>query len=492
MYYPQSISKFIFFGFFLVGLPLVVALVEQNQSLNRLAEESRKSVFESSRIAQLSQELYEQSTTLDRLARQYTILLNPAQINNYEHEHNSFNQILTQLEGAYTGEKPDWLGRVRAEESRLWLDLQQFATQSGKNVEALTDGFQAFVKQTRQVRSEAEEVAQLAVEGLTQTAHNAQRQWRLLMWMSLFIAVALAFFLAQAIARPFKALDRAIRRLGSADFSREIEVKGPKDLQQLGQRLDWLRTRLQTLEDQQTRFLRNISHDLKTPLTAIREGAELLRDGVGGRLKTEQQEIVQIVRDNAISLQSMIERLLKFHQARALEPERMMPTDLEKVVRHIVAEHRLTAMRRLISVDLHLSPVSVKGDTQKIETIVDNLLSNAIKYSPRLGKITVHLKLENSFARLDVEDIGSGIPLNEREKIFETFYQGAPPKEHRVKGSGLGLAITKEYVMAHNGKIEAGDRADGKTGARLTVWLPIHENARAKEKVSVANYGVYE
>ncbi len=116
------------------------------------------------------------------------------------------------------------------------------------------------------------------------------------------------------IARPIRQLDQAIRQMGTADFTHAIEVNGPQDLRYLGQRLEWLRTRLHELEEQQNRFLRHVSHELKTPLTAVREGAELLRDNVGGRLAPEQQEIVRIVRENTLSLQKLIEDLLKYHQ----------------------------------------------------------------------------------------------------------------------------------------------------------------------------------
>ena len=119
------------------------------------------------------------------------------------------------------------------------------------------------------------------------------------------------------IARPIRQLDQAIRQMGTADFTHAIEVNGPQDLRYVGQRLEWLRTRLNELEQQQTRFLRHVSHELKTPLTAVREGAELLRDNVGGRLSPEQQEIVRIVRENTLSLQKLIEDLLTYHQTRA-------------------------------------------------------------------------------------------------------------------------------------------------------------------------------
>ena len=127
-------------------------------------------------------------------------------------------------------------------------------------------------------------VADREVLRLTSNAEAVQRQLVLLVIFSTAVALAIALGLTRLIARPIAELDAAIRQLGGADFSRPIAVRGPDDLKTLGERLDWLRRRLVELEAEKNRFLRHLSHELKTPLTALREGAELLHDEVGGPL----------------------------------------------------------------------------------------------------------------------------------------------------------------------------------------------------------------
>ncbi len=105
--------------------------------------------------------------------------------------------------------------------------------------------------------------------------------------------------------------------------------------------------------------------------------------------------------------------------------------------------------------------------------MIDNLLSNSIKYSPRAGQIQITLGQQSGYAVLDVIDQGPGIPVPERERVFESFYTGKPPAEGKVKGSGLGLAIAREYALAHGGRIEILDRADGNRGAHFRLWLPL-------------------
>ena len=243
------------------------------------------------------------------------------------------------------------------------------------------------------------------------------------------------------IARPIRQLDQAIRQMGTADFTHAIEVNGPQDLRYLGQRLEWLRTRLHELEEQQNRFLRHVSHELKTPLTAVREGAELLRDNVGGELSPEQQEIVRIVRENTLSLQKLIEDLLTYHQTRAMEPQTLGPVALADVVRRV----RARAQARRARADDHVrdrssQPLLVVGDAESIRTIVDNLMSNAIKYSPRSATIDADARRRgDGFAVLDVIDQRPGRrPPPSASAIFDrsTRARRRPTAASRARGSG--------------------------------------------------------
>jgi two-component system sensor histidine kinase GlrK len=216
-----------------------------------------------------------------------------------------------------------------------------------------------------------------------------------------------------------------------------------------------------------------VSHELKTPLTAVREGAELLRDDVGGKLTPEQHDIVRIVRDNTLSLQKLIEDLLAYHQTRAMEPAALGPVALADVVNRVVREQRLAALARMITFDMTLRPATVIADAERLRTIVDNLLSNAIKYSPRNAPIGLVVGVKDGCAVLDVVDEGPGVPAADRSRIFESFYQGAPPVDGRVKGSGLGLAIAREYAQAQGGRIDVAARSDGKRGAWFRLSLPL-------------------
>ncbi|MCC7325622.1 MAG: hypothetical protein IT521_02305 [Burkholderiales bacterium] len=473
MYYPRSFLKFILLGFLLVSLPLVYALGELVLSLDRLATQSRQEVLQASAAGRSSRLLFEQVTTLERLARQQIILEDPALLDDYGRMRQDFRETTRQLSLLPLEPKQlAALDQIRERENHLHQILisQQ---RSPKDVAQLADGYANLVERTQGMLNATAQLTQRAIERLQDTAAQGREKWLYLALSTVAIALLLAIVFAVLIARPIRQLDLAIRQLGTADFSHAIEVNGPQDLRYVGQRLEWLRSRLSELEQQQTRFLRHVSHELKTPLTAVREGVELLRDSVGGRLTPEQHDIVRIVRENTLSLQKLIENLLTYHQSRALEPATLGPVPVADVVRRVLREQKLAAVARMITFESKLAAAVVVGDAEKIRTVIDNLISNAIKYSPRSGVIELDLTENDGFAVLDVADHGPGIAAAERERVFDSFYSGTAPVDGRVKGSGLGLAIAREYTLAQGGRIEILDRGDGHRGVRFRLSLPL-------------------
>ena len=271
------------------------------------------------------------------------------------------------------------------------------------------------------------------------------------------------------IARPINQVSAGIRRLGDGEFARPIEIEGPGDMVRLGEQLDWLRQRLVTLEEQKTRFLQHISHELKTPLTALREGSDLLSSGVVGNLNAEQREIAQILQENSIELRKLIEGLLTYSavhaQASYLDAKIVQ---LRDVVRRVVNDRKLAIVARGIRVDLNCENVTAFCDEEKIRVMLDNLLSNAVKFSPERGLISIKLYKEHGDALFEVLDEGPGIPTPEREKVFDIFYRGTDAPVAAIKGSGLGLSIVKEYVQLHKGQVEILDGP----GAHFRIRIP--------------------
>jgi two-component system sensor histidine kinase GlrK len=258
--------------------------------------------------------------------------------------------------------------------------------------------------------------------------------------------------------------------LGEGDFSTPISVLGPRDLEAIGAKLDWLRKRLDTLDREKVRMLAHISHELKTPLSSIKEGAGLLKDGLVGPLSKNQTEVVTILDNNCNKLQKLIQNILDFNMAQANE----IPLDLQDVrvdtlIAEVVEDHRNAMFARNISLTTKLEPVTVSGNRKQLKAVVDNLLANAVKFTQDNGEIRIYMKLKGNKVNILVEDTGPGISEEDRPQIFLPFFQGSQKNRSAVKGSGLGLAISKEYVQSFGGTLRL---LPSSQGARFSVTLP--------------------
>ncbi len=464
--YPKSFLRLILIGFGLVSLPLIFALGNAAFNVQHLAEQSERAVREAAVATRASREMLETLIGMERALRQYQILRERGLLEDYRRLRGEFVQATQE----YSRLPLDESGRAK---------LASVLGREQKLLKALDDGaavppeeFSAIAEQARGVLASSGRLIDVEVEGLRTTALDARSTltWQLLAAIPVTLGIALWF--RAIISSQLQQVDRAIRTIGRAEYSDGITVSGPQDLAYLGRRLDWLRRRLAELEEQKNRFLRHVSHDLKTPLTSIREGAQLLGEGVPGPLTEQQKTIIGIIDQNSRRLQQLIEELINYQQAgfasSSIDPQ---PVALDVVCTQVLRAHRLVAAARAIRFERRMTPVLVEGDADKLRVVVDNLITNAIKFSPREGVIHVELEKHEGRAVLDVVDQGPGVAAEERERIFEPFFRGTRARRGTVKGSGLGLAIAKEYVLAHRGKIEVIE--EGK-GGHLRVKLPLN------------------
>jgi two-component system sensor histidine kinase GlrK len=471
MTYPRSFLGLLLAGFTLVALPLIGALAYSAWNTERLAGQSRSAVFNASQAARASRSLVERIGSIERLAQQIPVLEDPELVQAYARVHRGFRQLAEEiaelpLDHAQLGA----LNRTVSNEQDLYDLLTQVPRVRVEPAE-IVERVDNLIESARAVLAINNLIVDREVERLRASADEMQRGLILLMLFSTAVALAIALALTRYIARPIATIDNAIRQLGGADFSRPISVRGPEDLRYLGRRLDWLRRRLEEFETQKNRFLRHVSHELKTPLTALREGAELLNDQVAGPLVPAQKQVVSIMRDNSVKLQRLIEELLDYqralHAAASLE---VKPVVLDALVAEAVREHELAAQSKGLRLIVDSQSAMVEADPEKLRSIIDNLISNAVKFTPPGGTISVRAQAQAGEAIIEVMDSGPGVPPEERESIFNLFFRGRGKGESgRIKGSGLGLAIARELVEAHGGHIAVV--ADG-SGGHFRVTLP--------------------
>ena len=473
LYYPRSFLKLLLVGFALVALPLIFALINTAASIDRLANSSQRAVYQAVQATQSSRRLVELLTAMERSARQMVILGDRSMLDTYALNRKQFLGTAAQFEALpFDSGQMNALNSIVRGEAGIFTVLSDPAAKEPQLQKAVT-GFVELADRAQSITAHSNELIAREVETMRETRDKAQRItfWQLLALVPVVVFLVVGFTIL--IARPIRQIDTAIRRLGSGEFNAEIEVGGPEDLQYLGTSLEWMRRRLLDLEQQKNRFLRQVSHELKTPLTALREGAELLAEEAVGELSPEQREIAEILRHNSIELQKQIEDLLsygasQFHRT-ALE---LRPLHIGHVINRVADDQKLALRAKNLKLEIRADDVTLAADFEKLRVIIDNLMSNAIKFSPRGGAITIAAGSADGCFVLDVSDDGPGIAPADRAHVFEPFYQGRPGADGLVNGTGIGLSVVEEYVAAHGGAVEVVD--DGRaTGARIRVALPL-------------------
>jgi two-component system sensor histidine kinase GlrK len=455
-----------------VTLPLIVALITALLAVDRLTTQGQQTILAATYLIKGGRMMLEDITAMERHMRQFQVLKDPALYLAYLDRRGQMQQNLQELSRqTITAPLRRELEELRNKEQSLFEALRDVSPESIQATHAL-DEFVVLSALARGILWESSQLVGAAAENMQ---HDAARAQRLLLWLT-FLLITLALSLVAVFTilttRPIKQLDRAIRQLGDGTLRNAIQVHGPRDLKNLGDRLDWLRLRLIQLELQKINFLRHMSHEFKTPLASIREGAGLLEDRVVGGLNDEQTEVVQILQQNSLQLQRLIEGLIHFdgtgRPAPLMQPR---PVALHLLLKQLAHDQKLAIKAKRIRFHLDVIEAVVIGDPEKLRVAFDNLLSNAIKFTPSGGGITIRLR-GGAQALVDVRDEGPGIDRDEREKVFAAFYQGRARAQGHVNGSGLGLSIAQEYVKLHDGRI---DILDADRGAHLRVSLPLRK-----------------
>jgi two-component system phosphate regulon sensor histidine kinase PhoR len=231
-------------------------------------------------------------------------------------------------------------------------------------------------------------------------------------------------------------------------------------------------TELRKLERMRRDFVANVSHELKTPLTAIQGFAETL---LGGALEDEQnsRRFLEIIRDQAGRLGRLTNDLLRLSLIEAGKLElQIRPVALGDIIRSCVDTIRLKAEEKRISITAE-NPAGlpeIQGDASRLREVLQNLLDNALQYTLPGGKICVRASVLGQEVVIAVSDTGIGIPRAEQRKIFERFYRVDDARSREVGGTGLGLSIAKHLVEAHGGHIEV--ESEMGRGSTFSLFLP--------------------
>ncbi len=479
LHYPRSFLKFTLLGFVLAGIPFLAGLFYSVVSLDRLAKDSQRVVYQGAQAVNGSRDLVEELSAMERGARQYAILGDDALRVAYTQAHDRYvdtSGALSRL--AWSGRQRELLGELVAGTEALHLALSE-AGFSPPVIKRKTREFARLVGIAKRISNQSHQWVDQEMSALQARVESARSRVNWMLLGLIPLSVLLAVGMPLLIAKPVRQIDAAIRRMRAGELSVPIKVEGPSDLEYLAERLDWMRQGLLEAETDKSRFLRHLSHELKTPLTALRESSDLLWDGSLGTLSANQREVVAILRQNSLRLQKLIEDLLAYRalMASPLVLERQA-VRVGEVVDRVLEHQRAALMAKEVRVETAGMDVVLSADPEKLRVMVDNLLSNAIKFSPAGGIIRIDAAEMEDGVALDVADQGPGVAREDRERIFDAFYQGRQPQAASLRGTGLGLSIAREHALAHGGGISIKDEEE--CGACFRVILPKGNDKEAR------------
>jgi heavy metal sensor kinase len=273
--------------------------------------------------------------------------------------------------------------------------------------------------------------------------------------------------LATQALRPIDTITQTALAISRADdLDKRIPQVGPQDeVGRLTTTFNIMLDRLERLFRAQQRFIADISHELRNPLTTIRGNVDLMR-----RMNCVDLPSLDAIQVESERMTRMVGDLLMLAQADAGQPIRRERVELDTLVLQVYRQVRSLAEGIELVIGAE-DQATILGDPDRIKQLLLNLVDNAIKYTPQGGQVTLGLQRVEGWAQLSVADTGIGIPAQDLPHIFERFYRVDKARSRAAGGTGLGLSIVRWIVQAHGGKIDV--QSEMGKGTTFTVWLPL-------------------
>lgn len=462
---PRSLLQLVLLAFIVVMLPLGVLMFQAGQALSeltRLADVSARQAVEETRRARKLSSL---ALEMERSARQYAVLEQEELMVIYLERAEEFGELLEEHRGLLPDD-PNML--------TLIAQLDLLKSMPDLPIEAFREELFAFIPfaaHTEAVRQATNRQIDARIDVIREQASSVQTRLWLQTAALVSASLVLMLLFTWLIIRPIRQLERRILGLGNTGKAPPARgIQGPAELVSLGDRLDWLSSRLSELEAEKQQFLRHMSHELKTPLASVREGTALLNDGVAGDISPRQREILELIDSSGKELQTLIEKLLDYNLLQHQKSANVSRFDIATVVKELLAKHRLALENKEMQVIWFDKPLDWQADRVATGRILDNLLSNAIAYGEDGGELEIRAWTRDGMLVVEVANSGEPIAEADRPRLFEAFYQGRARRKGPLKGSGIGLSVAADCARAQQGQLVLVD--DGRLPVCFRLMLP--------------------
>lgn len=306
------------------------------------------------------------------------------------------------------------------------------------------------------------------------------RQWINRLWM-LGVVIAFCYVLARHLTGPLRRLQSAVERFGKGDFSARVASKRQDEVGELSKTFDQMAERIQNLVGTQRNLLRDISHELRSPLSRLSVAVELARSHPQNKKTLDQIE------KEAGRLNTLVGEVLSLARTDDLELTlECVPIDLNAMLQDLVNLCAIEARQRNCHIVIDSrGATTVNVDGELLRRALENVIRNALRYAPAGTDIAIRVEEANDAARITVSDQGPGVPPELLTRIFEPFYRVDQARNRDTGGTGLGLAIAKRAIESHAGEIRARNLDPG---FEVEIVLPRYSAMQAHaEQVSATN-----
>ena len=291
------------------------------------------------------------------------------------------------------------------------------------------------------------------------------------------IALAMARWLARGMTQPLRDMVRAAGRMETGDYSQRVHTTSRDEVGQLAAAFNNMSAELESLERLRRDLVANVSHELKTPISALRAHLENLLDGV----EEPDRETLEVMLTQSERLGRLIDQLLDLSRLESGELRlNRRPTELHPLVSEVLSEIEVARAGRGVSVadavPDDLPPLLV--DPERVHQVLFNLIDNAVRFTPHGGSVRVTARRVNGSCEVAVSDTGQGIAAEHLPRLFERFYRVDAARSRGDGGTGIGLAIARSVVEAHGGRIRAESRVG--RGSVFTFDLPVATTAETR------------
>jgi len=316
-----------------------------------------------------------------------------------------------------------------------------------------------------------------AEQARTDAAVLERRTWTgivVALGSALSLALSVTAFLAHRLTRRLRILSEATAAVAAGSFREPIPEHGADEIAALARSFNAMAANLRQLDQLKESFMATVSHELRSPLTSMREATYLLHEEVAGELTPKQARLVTIIRDSTERLLRLVNQILDLSRLRAGRlPLARRLVDLANLTERAVEELRPQATEGKVALTVeHVGQnFEAAADEDKLVQVVINLVANAIRFTPGGGRVVVRVVDAGPEVEVHVEDTGVGIPAAALPRIFDMYQQA----HTQTGGTGLGLAIVRGVVEAHGGRVTV-ESQEGK-GSRFTVRLPRRRDA---------------